>query len=94
MRQGIAHEVDAAVLPDCAEDLGDGRLYALMGIGDYELHAAQAPASQAAQEVGPEGLGLGMAIAMPSTSRRPSPLTPTAMMTATDTIRPARRTLM
>jgi hypothetical protein len=28
-------------------------------------------------------------IAMPSTSRRPSPLTPTAMMTATETIRPA-----
>ena len=30
---------------------------------------------------------------MPSTSRRPSVLTPTAMMTATDTMRPPRRTL-
>jgi hypothetical protein len=32
-------------------------------------------------------------IAMPSTSRRPSLLTPTAMVTATETIRPACRTL-
>ena len=31
-------------------------------------------------------------MAMPSTSRRPSLLTPTAMMTATETIRPAWRT--
>ena len=61
MRQGVAHEVDAAALPDCAEEIGDGRIYALMGIGDHELHAAQAPASRAAQEVGPEGLALGLA---------------------------------
>jgi len=31
-------------------------------------------------------------ISMPSTSRRPSPLTPTAMITATDTMRPLWRT--
>src|SRR5690606_39940464 len=32
-------------------------------------------------------------ISMPRTSRRPSVLTPTAMMTATETMRPPRRTL-
>ena len=32
-------------------------------------------------------------ISIPKTSRRPSVLTPTAMMAATDTIRPPRRTL-
>jgi len=32
-------------------------------------------------------------ISMPSTSRRPSVFTPTAMMTATETMRPPRRTL-
>ena len=32
-------------------------------------------------------------ISMPRTSRRPSALTPTAMMTATETMRPPRRTL-
>lgn len=32
-------------------------------------------------------------ISIPKTSRRPSVFTPTAMITATDTIRPPRRTL-
>jgi len=32
-----------------------------MGVGDHQLDAAQAPAAQLAQELGPEGLGLGRA---------------------------------
>jgi len=37
------------------------------------------------------GLPPDAPIAKPSTSRRPSPLTPTAMITATETMRPSRR---
>jgi hypothetical protein len=59
MGQHIAHEVDAATRPGRAQHLGDGGLDALVGVGDHQLDASQAPASQFAQEVGPEGLGLG-----------------------------------
>lgn len=59
MGQDVAHEVDAAALPGGGEDLGDGGLDALVGIGDDELDAAQAAPRQLAQEGGPEGLGFG-----------------------------------
>ncbi len=39
--------------------LGDGSLDALVRVGDHELDAAQAAPPQLAQELGPEGLGLG-----------------------------------
>ena len=38
---------------------GDGGLQSFMGIGDHQLDAAQAAPSELAQELGPEGLGLG-----------------------------------
>ena len=41
---GVADEVGAASLPRGAEDLGDHRLQAVMGIGDDQLDATQ-PAS-------------------------------------------------
>ena len=71
-----------------------------MGIGDDELDAAQTLPGEAAQKVGSEGLCLRRAdrpfdqlrTGMPSTSRRPSPFTPTATVTATETMRPAWRT--
>jgi hypothetical protein len=93
VRQGVAGEVHAAALPGGPQHLRHGGLQALMGIGDDQLHAAQPAALQAAQEVEsrtarpPE-----LPTAMPRTSRRPSALTPTAMVTATGTIRPASRT--
>jgi hypothetical protein len=59
MGQDVAHEVDAAALPGGGEDLGDGGLDALVGIGDHQLDAAQAAPRQPAQEGGPEGLGFG-----------------------------------
>jgi hypothetical protein len=40
------------------EDLGDGRLDALVTVADDELDAAQPTAVQAPQELGPERLGL------------------------------------
>ena len=45
-------------LPGGGEDLGDGGLDALVGVGDDELDAAQAAPRQLPEEGGPEGLGL------------------------------------
>ena len=59
--QHVAQEVHGAALPGAAQHLGDGRLQALVGIGDAERHAGQAAGPQAAQELAPEGLGLGFA---------------------------------
>ena len=61
MGQQVAHEVDAAPLSSCAEDPGRGSLQTLVVVGDHQLHAAQAAPGGAAQELGPEGLGLGRA---------------------------------
>src|SRR5271154_5587963 len=58
MGEGVAHGVNPAALPGGVDQLGDRRLDALVGIGDDQLDAAQAPPSQLAQELGPEGLGL------------------------------------
>src|SRR6516165_9482435 len=57
MRQGIAHEVHTAALPGGIEHFGNGRLDALMGIGDYELDTTQPAACQLAQEGSPKRLG-------------------------------------
>src|SRR5450755_2612018 len=46
-----------AALPGGFEDLGDGRLDALVAVADHQLDATQAAPVQAAQELGPEGLG-------------------------------------
>jgi hypothetical protein len=51
----------------------------------------QAASRELAQEVDPEGLGLGRANRQAQPSRLPSPLTPTAMITATETTGPSRR---
>src|SRR5690606_38917359 len=48
MGQNIAHEVNPAALPSGAQDLGDSRLDAFMGIGDHQLDTAQAAAGQLA----------------------------------------------
>ena len=89
MGERVAHEVHAAALPGRAEHLGDRRLDALVRVGDDELHApagraGRACAGSAVQKVSAsEG-----PMSMPSTSRRPSLLTPTATITATETTRP------
>ena len=94
MGQHVAHEVHAAALPGGVQHLGDRGLQPFMGVRDHQLDAAQAAPGELAQELGPEGLGLRRRrSSMPSTSRRPSPLTPTAMITATETMRPSRRDL-
>ena len=72
----------------------DGGLQPLMRVGDHQLDAAQAAPGQAAQELDPERSRPRCApTVMPSTSRRPSVLTPTATMTATETMWWSRRAL-
>ena len=88
-------------LPSGVHQLGDGGLDPLMGVRDHQLDAAQAAPAQLAKELGPEqpppakaGVSASEGpTSMPSTSRRPSALTPTATITATETMRWLRRTL-
>jgi hypothetical protein len=54
MGQGIPLEVNAAALPAGIEHAGDGRLDALMGVTDDELHPGEAAPHQVAQEARPE----------------------------------------
>lgn len=93
MGKGIALEVDAAALPCGAENLGDGGLDALMGVRDHQLHAPQPTPGEFTQELGPDRIGLGRACFQNQNLAPPSVFTPMAMMTATETIRPRRRTL-
>jgi hypothetical protein len=96
----VAHGVDSAAPPGGVHQLGDGGLDALVGVGDDELDAAQAAPPELAQELGPEEPAPAKAgvsapegpMSMPITSRRPSALTPTATITATETMRWLRRT--
>jgi hypothetical protein len=71
------------------EHAGDRGLDAFVRIRDHQLDPGPTAALELAQELDPEG---DAPIAMPTTSRRPSVLTATAMVTATDTMRPASRT--
>ena len=59
MGQQIAHQMHAAALPCGMQHFGDGGFQSFMGIGDHQLDAAQATSGELAQELGPEGFGLG-----------------------------------
>jgi hypothetical protein len=92
MSQRIAHEVHAAPLPGGVEDLADGGLDALMGVGDNQLDAAQSAAASLRRNAVQNVSASEGPMSMPRTSRRPSLLTPTPTITATETIRPFWRT--
>jgi hypothetical protein len=81
-------KVDAAALPAGGQHLRHRGLDAFVRIRDHQLDATQPAPPQLAQELGAEHLGFGRADVHASISRRPSLLTPTAMMAATDTMRP------
>ena len=97
MGQDIAHEVHPAALPGGMQNFGDRRFEPLMGIRDHQLDATQATPGQRAQELGPEGLGLGgadchaqhLAPAVAADGNGDDDAT----MTATETMRPLARTL-
>ncbi|KEQ02434.1 hypothetical protein GV68_21985 [Pseudorhizobium pelagicum] len=55
--QCVAHRMDPASLPCCAENTGDGGLQALVSIRDDELDAGEPSAHQIAQKARPEWLG-------------------------------------
>jgi hypothetical protein len=63
-----------------------------MRVGDDQLDPAQAPAASLRRKAVQKGSASEAPMSMPSNSRRPSLLTPTAMITATETIRPFWRT--
>jgi hypothetical protein len=100
MGQNIAHEVNAAPLPEPAP--------AKAGVAHRTLLTAALIPSWASETTSftprrprlaslrrkavHTGSASDVPTSMPSTSRRPSLLTPTAMMTATETMRPPRRT--
>ena len=92
---GTAHEVPhPAALPGGVQHLGDRGLEPLMGIRDDELDAAQAAPGQLAQKLDARRSRLPRAnIQTAKTSRRPSLLTATAMITAVETMRPPVRAL-
>ena len=54
----VSHEMDAAALDCGAENLGGGRLQALVVVGDDQAGAAQAAVGEGAEELFPEHLGL------------------------------------
>jgi len=92
MGQNIAHEVYAATLPGGVQDFGNRRFEPLMGIRDHQL-APRRPRRASERRNSVQKVSASEApIAMPSTSRRPSLLTATATMTATETMRPVART--
>jgi hypothetical protein len=78
--------VHAATLPGGIQNLGDGGLQPFMRIRDKQLDPTQITAGEAAQELGQKGSPSLLPMAMPSTSRRPSVLTATATITATETM--------
>lgn len=91
MGERVAHLMHAAALPGRAEDAGDRRLQPLMGIGDDALRALQAARHQALEEVGPEPLRPGRADVQADDLVPPFGVQATAIMAATETMRPPSR---
>jgi len=63
--QAVTEEVHRAALPRRPEHLRQRRLQARVGIRDRQLDANQPTGHQAAQELAPERLGLGLAHVQP-----------------------------
>ena len=92
VRQRVAHEVHAATLPTGVEHLGDGGLDALVGVGDDEFDARRPRRASLRRNAVQNVSASDGPMSIPSTSRRPSLLTPTATITATEMMRPFWRT--
>ncbi len=90
--EAVAEEVDGAALPGAAQDLRDRGLQTRVRVADGELDTDQPALDQAAQERGPERLGLGLADVDGEISRRPVSWTPCAITSALFTTRPPART--
>jgi hypothetical protein len=99
VRHRVIQQPHAAALPGGADGAEDRGLEALVRVGDDQLEAAQTAPDQALQEPGPEGLAsLGPMCRPvpgldPGISRLPSVLAATAIIIATETMRPPSRCL-
>src|SRR5215212_6422897 len=60
MAETVPEEVHGAALPGAAQDLGDRRPQSGVGVADRQPDADQAALDQAAQELSPKRLGLGL----------------------------------
>ncbi len=79
MGERVPHEMDAAALPGGAEDFEIAAFRPLVGIGDHQLHPPRRPRRASLRRKAVQnGSASGGPMSMPSTSRRPSLLTPTA----------------
>ncbi len=89
MGQHVAHKVNAAALPGSVQHLGDCGLDAFMGIRDDQFDAAQTAAGELTQKSFQNVLGLRRAdLPYPAPRACRRLFTPTAMITATETMRP------
>jgi hypothetical protein len=91
MRQSVAHPMHAAALPRRAEHPADRRFQPLMSIRDHQLDPAQAAARQALQKARQKVSASDGPMCSPTISRLPSALTATAIIAATETMRPPSR---
>jgi hypothetical protein len=93
MGERVAHEVDAAALPGGAESLRDRRPSAPSWASEMTSFTPRRPRRASLRRNSTQnGSASEGPMSMPRTPRRPSVLTPTAMITATETMRPFRRT--
>ena len=88
MRQRIAHEVNAAALPGRRRTLATAALRPSWASETTSFTPRRPRRVSLRRNSVQNGSASEAPISMPSTSRRPSQLTPTAMMTATETMRP------
>jgi hypothetical protein len=91
--QRVPDPMPAAPLPGRAEHAGNGVAQAVMGIRDHQLDAAQPALDQALEEARPEGSASEGPMPRPTISRRPWVFTATAIIVATETMRPPARPL-
>jgi len=94
VRERVAQEVHLAALPGRFQHLRHGGFQTLMRVRDQELHAGSARRVSERRNALQKGSASDGPTAIPSASRTPSVFTPTAIITATETIRPASRTFM
>ena len=81
--------MDPTPLMRGVEHLRGRRPQPLVVIGDDQLDTTQAPSASERRNAVQNVSASEAPVATPSTSRRPSVFTPTAIITATETIRPA-----
>src|ERR1700733_15539207 len=93
VRQRVSHPMYATALPCGREDATNRRLQPLMGVRDHQLHPAQATPRQVLQAARPDVSATEGPMCSPTISRLPSVFTATAIIAATETIRPPSRCL-